>query len=176
MHFPQPSKAFSELAAYLDTAGWSRRAQASPIWTSDQSGCLLSFVIGRSAEAQPRILEVLLECANPVFLGSRNSPADDPDLGGLEWVPSGPNAWRVPAGLSTATFLDSGFAADDSYRLSVHAAAPPDFAFGDDICDGPVGPYLEGLRSRGVWAVFVSGPHFGWALALPFLELHESAV
>lgn len=175
MHFPQPSQAFSELAAYLDTAGWSRRVHGSPIWTSDRSGRLLSFVVGRSADARPRILEALLASANPVFLESRSSPADDPDLVGLDWVPSGPDAWPVPAGLSAAAFLDSGFAADASYRLSVHAAAPPDLGFSDDIYDGSVGPYLESLRSRGVLAVFVSGPHFGWALALPFLELPESA-
>ena len=172
MHFAMPSNAFSDLAAYLDASGVTRRAKDSPIWDSDRSGCLFSLFslsVRRSSDARPEILEAFLACGNSVFLSSFSTPADDPDLADLAWLPVGPDVWQVPQGLPVRTFLESGFAADDSYQLSVHSSHPPDFGFSDDILVGPIEPYLENLRSHGVEAVFVSGPHFGWGLALPTL-------
>ena len=178
MHFALPSNAFSALAASLDAFGVTRRAQGSPIWDSDRSGCLFSLFslsVGRSSDARPQILEAFLASGNSVFLTSFSAPADDPDLADLEWLPAGPDSWRVPQGLPVRTFLESGFAADSSYQLSIHSSQPPDFGFSDDMLVGLIEPYLENLRSHGVKAVFVSGPHFGWGLALPSLWQREPA-
>ena len=169
MNFAMPSNGFADLAAYLDSSGVARRAKGSPIWDSVRSGCvfsLFSFSVGGSSDARPQIVEAFLASGNSVFLMSFSSPADDPDLADLTWLPAGPDVWRVPHGLPVRKFLESGFAADDYYRLSIHSSQPPDFGFSDDILVGPIEPYLENLRSHGVEAVFVSGPHFGWGLAL----------
>lgn len=95
----------------------------------------------------------------------------------LEWLPAAVDAWRVPKGLSIWTFLNSGFAANVSYRLSVHGSESPEqLRFSENLLVGTIEPYLEDLRSHGVEAVFVSGPHFGWGLALPTLWQREPAV
>jgi hypothetical protein len=162
------SHVLAQVASYLDATGWPRRAPDLPLWTSDR-------VLTIGSQAELLILKALLTSESTAFLRSRSSPLDDPALARLDWVLVGPNTWKVPQALDATAFLPSGFSADQPFRLTLHRHVVPDFDFGDDLWEANVGPLLERLRSHSVLAVFVSAPHLGWALALPFIGL-ESAV
>jgi hypothetical protein len=172
---PLQSDALTELASYLEAGGWPKRDLHQPLWI-DRSGCLLALSRRQAADAAPRIVQTLFSAGNPAYLISQDSPAEDYDLGGLDWIVVGPNAWRVPRNLLAETFLASGLAADGCYTLTIHDGAVPDLEVSDSLWgDKPVSAALANLRSRGVLAVFEYAPHVGWALALPFVQVSDSA-